>query len=174
MYNPPPEKLKVQNLKELVQAAAGRAEVRDAIAALYADVQREIDRRKPVCKTSGRCCNFDQFGHRLYVTTMELATFVWNQPAPAPSDPSTCPFQLAGLCSVHAIRPFGCRVFFCDATAQQWQNEQYEQFHARLRQLHDQLDVPYRYVEWRAALAELGLGGCAEPINRLSLGQLRL
>ena len=70
-----------------------------------------------------------------------------------------CPFQVDRLCSVHAIRPFGCRIFFCDPTSQQWQNERYELFHAELKRLHEGLGVPYFYVEWRAAPGALGLPG---------------
>jgi hypothetical protein len=58
---------------------------------------------------------------------------------------------------VHGFRPFGCRVFFCDPTATQWQQEQYEQFHGKMRKLHDELGVPYFYVEWRAGLKAAGL-----------------
>src|SRR5438874_1280896 len=65
----------VMLLKEAVERAAGRADVREAIEQVYRDLQQEIDIRKPVCKTSGRCCRFEEFGHRLYVTTMELAAF---------------------------------------------------------------------------------------------------
>ena len=50
-------------------------------------------------------------------------------------------------------------MFFCDATSTDWQNETYERFHARLKRLHEELGVPYRYVEWRQALRELGLSG---------------
>ena len=92
-------------------------------------------------------------------------------------DGSGCPFQVEGLCSVHSIRPFGCRVFFCDATSDDWQHAQYERFHAQLKQLHDELAVPYRYMEWRAALAELGLASpsmAPSPGKRLSLPQLPL
>jgi hypothetical protein len=56
------------------------------------------------------------------------------------------------LCGVHAIRPFGCRIFFCDPTAGDWQQQQYELFHAELKKLHERFDVPYFYVEWRFAL----------------------
>jgi hypothetical protein len=48
-------------------------------------------------------------------------------------------------------------MFFCDATATDWQNQTYERFHADLRRLHDELAVPYRYIEWRAALRTLGI-----------------
>jgi len=68
-----------------------------------------------------------------------------------------CPYQISGLCDVHPIRPFGCRIFFCDSTSTDWQHEQYERFHAELKALHETLGVPYFYLEWREALAALSL-----------------
>jgi hypothetical protein len=146
-----------QDLQRAVTDAAARPQVRDAVLRIYDELQREIDARQPLCSASGRCCNFDRYGHRLYVTTMELATFVHQMAEagmtiPDAADPATCPLQLSRLCSVHSIRPFGCRVFFCDPSATQWQNDQYQQCHARLKRLHDDLDVRYFYVEWREAL----------------------
>src|SRR5262249_54850865 len=148
-----------ETLETAVRAAAARPEVESAIRALYADVQAAIDARRPVCAISGRCCRFEEYGHRLYVTTLELAAFVRQhiQPQDLPWDGTGCPFQRAKLCTVHSIRPFGCRMFFCDATSTEWQNDAYERFHARIKQLHAELDVPYFYVEWREALRMLGL-----------------
>jgi Fe-S-cluster containining protein len=149
--------------------ASRRADVHEAVGRLYADVQREIDARRPLCVVSGRCCRFEEFGHRLFVTTMELAAFVHDLGAmkvageKPPWDGTGCPFQSGKLCGVHASRPFGCRMFFCDATATDWQNETYERFHARMKSLHEELGVPYRYVEWRQALKELGLVAVAAP-----------
>ncbi len=164
-------------LNTAVHTAAGRPEVLAAVHAVYADLQQQVDLRRPLCQRSGRCCHFEEWGHRLYVTTMELAAFLAGgrsdslRPPSAPNpdnsadgvdrhdawDGRGCPFQAHGLCGVHAIRPFGCRIYFCDATAQDWQQEQYQHFHDRLRRLHDELAVPYFYVEWRQALAALGL-----------------
>lgn len=162
--------------------AAGRVEVRETVARVYAELQAQIDMRRPKCSTSGRCCRFDEYGHRLYVTTMELAAFAHSL-----SDESKvlglqsvgagCVFQVDGLCSVHAIRPFGCRVFFCDSTSDDWQHAQYERFHGELKRLHNALAVPYAYTEWRQALREIGLGGAVEAqpgAKRLSLPQLLL
>ena len=149
--------------RQLVAQAAGRAEVREAVGRLYADVQTEVDARHPVCVVSGRCCRFEEFGHRLFVTTIELAAFLHGLDAQSsrrvspPWDGTGCPFQAHKLCGVHPIRPFGCRMFFCDATSTEWQNQAYERFHARLKALHEELNVPYRYVEWRAALVMVGL-----------------
>src|SRR5688500_334921 len=129
-------------LRQAVVDASSRGDVRDSVLRVYGDLQKEIDARQPLCAASGRCCNFDRYGHRLYVTTMELATFVhqlaeMNGTIPDITDPATCPLQQNKLCSVHAIRPFGCRIFFCDPAATEWQNDQYEQFHARLKRLQD-------------------------------------
>jgi Fe-S-cluster containining protein len=160
-----------EQLNQAVRAAGARPKVLAAIRELYADVQAEIDRRRPVCVISGRCCRFEEFGHRLFVTTVELAAFVQDLGAlrrddRAAWDGTGCPFQSGKLCVVHAIRPFGCRVFFCDATSTDWQNRTYEHFHARLKRLHEELGVPYFYVEWRQALRALGLaeGAPAETI----------
>jgi Fe-S-cluster containining protein len=156
-----------EEFRQLVFDAAARADVREAVGRVYADLQTEVERRRPVCIASGRCCRFEEFGHRLFVTTMELAAFVYGLPdlnprgpIPSPASPwdgTGCPFQVRKLCGVHAIRPFGCRMFFCDATSTGWQNQAYERFHARLKALHEDLNVPYRYIEWRAAISMLGV-----------------
>ena len=149
-----------QRIADAVFAAAQRPQVRQAVSDLYEQVMKEINTRRPICLVSGRCCRFDEYGHRLYVTTLELAHFVHHLPTTnfeKHNDPTGCPFQSARLCTVHAIRPFPCRIFFCDATSTDWQQEQYEHFHSRLQQLHEELGVPYAYVEWREALRGLRL-----------------
>lgn len=143
------------DLKTSVIQAARRPEIRAAVEDLYAVVQREIDARKPLCVISGKCCRFEEYGHRLFVTTIELAAFIhFVSVMPGGWDGLGCPFQKNKLCSVHQVRPFGCRMFFCDPTSSEWQNGQYERFHADLKRLHESLDVPYFYVEWRQALRE--------------------
>jgi Fe-S-cluster containining protein len=155
----------LQALQEAVRAAAGRPETRDAVEQIYRDLAAEVEARRPRCVISGRCCRFEEYGHRLFVTTLELATFVhgFENTPPAAAlansiadwDGTGCPFQVAKLCGVHAIRPFGCRIYFCDATSTQWQQEAYEVFHAKLKRLHESFAVPYFYVEWRQALRAL-------------------
>jgi Fe-S-cluster containining protein len=146
-----------QDFRRHVLEAAARTEVREAVERLYAEVGREIEARRPVCVLSGRCCRFEEFGHRLFVTTIEMATFLHalgpGETLTRPGwDGTGCPFQAGKLCGVHAVRPFGCRMFFCDETSTEWQNQAYERFHAQIKQLHERLGVPYRYVEWRQAL----------------------
>ena len=68
-----------------------------------------------------------------------------------------CPYLRAGMCGEHEERPLGCRIFFCDKGADglgaDWQSELYEATHRDIIALHEQLGVPYRYLEWREALA---------------------
>jgi len=158
----PPDASAVRELARAVRAAAARPEVREAVERIYTDLAADVAKRRPVCVVSGRCCRFEEYGHRLYVTTLELAAFLHGFETGAKDerlasaiqkwDGAGCPFQVSKLCGVHAIRPFGCRIYFCDATSTQWQQEAYEVFHARLKRLHEELGVPYYYVEWRQAL----------------------
>lgn len=136
-------------------AAAESAPVSDALRAMYTDLDAAVTKRGPTCWVSGKCCNFNAYGHRLYVTALEIAWFLQQADEPGEIDlTGPCVYQREGMCSVHAIRPLGCRAFFCQEGTQQWQNELYEDFQKRLRAMHDAHDVPYRYMEWRAGLAE--------------------
>ncbi len=51
----------------------------------------------------------------------------------------------------------GCRIFFCDPAMRDWQGPMTEEYLARVRLLHERLQVPYAYVEWLAALGAVGL-----------------
>ncbi|MDP9172624.1 MAG: YkgJ family cysteine cluster protein [Planctomycetota bacterium] len=165
-----------ENLRQWVSSASVRPEVRRAVRQVYEDLEREIAERRPLCVLSGKCCRFDEYGHRLYVTTLELATFSHdlatgaskpsNEVDPSPLDKGVCPFQSGKLCGVHGIRPMGCRIFYCDPTSTQWQQERYEQFHKELKALHEKLVVPYLYVEWRLALEVMELTRFAPPAPR--------
>lgn len=143
-------------------AAACDPAIDTALRACYADLDAEVASRNPTCWLSGKCCKFDTHGHKLYVTALEIAWVISRldplgrsrlYEAPLP-DLDGCPFQVNGLCSVHALRPLGCRVYFCDPSAQGWQNDLYETFLSRLRRLHEERGVEYRYMEWRLGLSE--------------------
>lgn len=143
------------------------ADARARLEAVYADVAAEIEARGPACWASGRCCNFTAAGHRLYVTGLEtLYTLSRLDPASRPSPQQLeaararggCPFQSGNLCSVHEIKPLGCRVYFCDRAAQAWQQDLTERMLARIRAIHDEFGLDYRYGEWLGML-EAALAG---------------
>ncbi len=71
----------------------------------------------------------------------------------AASSRGGCPFQVRNLCGVHRIKPLGCRVYFCDRSAQAWQQDLSERLLREIRAIHDRFNVEYRYGEWLAMLA---------------------
>lgn len=153
-----------------------------ALESIFADTAREIEARGPACWASGRCCNFEKTGHRLYVTALEAAYTLSRLPpdrVPALEQidqaraQGGCPFQQGNLCSVHEIKPLGCRVYFCDRSAQHWQQDLSERMLARIRAIHDRFAIPYRYAEWRAQLEELIRAGLAPPDQAAQLAAER-
>src|ERR1043165_2502993 len=146
-------------------AAARAPRIAGALESIYTDVSAAIQARGPACWASGRCCDFEKTGHRLYVTGLEAAYCVTRL---TPSHPTLtqltinqarerggCPFQVNNLCGVHAIKPLGCRVYFCDRSAQQWQQDLSERMHGAIKALHEREQVEYRYAEWRELLERL-------------------
>ncbi|MCB9849086.1 MAG: hypothetical protein H6817_00105 [Phycisphaerales bacterium] len=129
-----------------------------AMDAYYAELDRAIADREPVCTNRGACCRFASYGHNLFVTAVELAYFLAKTPDPllAPPDRSFCPYQQAGQCTARAGRPVGCRVYFCDRDAQDWQPGQTESALQELAKIGDRFDIPYVYVEWTDALRQAG------------------
>lgn len=139
--------------------AAGQPHIDTAIRDLYRSISQEIALRQPTCIASGRCCRFEQYGHRLYTTGLETAWCLRQVPSPIgvgdvdrAREDGTCPFLSNNLCTAHAIKPMGCRVYFCDPTAKKWQNELYERCHHTLIEIHESNGLPYHYGEWRALL----------------------
>jgi Fe-S-cluster containining protein len=199
------------NLWPAWRHAAERADIDAALRDLYARLDNAVAARGPTCWQSGKCCHFEAYGHRLYVTGLEIAWFLRQGAGQGPGygdqesgerqpdraatkfalplipDPRTpdsasgasaasgvsgasgdsgdsggCPYQHENLCTVHAIRPLGCRVFFCQEGTQDWQQQLYEQFLNELRDLHDSHGLEYRYMEWRAGLHDAAACGFAQ------------
>jgi len=145
--------LPVSRIRVLSGDAAFLAEVE----ALYAALDERTAARGPVCVNRGLCCQFEAYGHSLFVTPVELAYFLGTAGVGAFSAPTpgACPHQRAGMCTVRHARPMGCRVFYCDAGAQDWQAEETEHTLDELKQLHVRYEVPYAYCEWLDALGQL-------------------
>jgi len=139
------------SVSELLEHAL-RPEVIRAMQEFYAEADREIAEQGPNCWNKGECCRFGEFGHRLYVTTLEIVYYLATGNLPPPVTADACPHSLDGRCVVRRHRPLGCRVFHCDPHAQQWQGPLTERRLIRLRAMHEELKVPYEYVDWMAVL----------------------
>ena len=147
-----PEPLPLEHILRCSGDPEFLAEVED----LYRRLDERVSERNPVCVNRGACCRFGEFGHRLFVTPVELAYFLARAKVPIRSaSGDACPYHLEGLCGARSERPIGCRIFFCDPTAQSWQGPLTEETLAWLKDIHVKYALPYRYVDWLEGLAGL-------------------
>lgn len=72
----------------------------------------------------------------------------------------TCPWLEGRFCGARAARPLACRTFFCDPRQDAWSASLLERLHARIRSMHDEFGIVYRYGEW---LRMLSLFAAAPP-----------
>ena len=148
--------------------AAQTPEIARELEAVYAIIADQVEATSPRCDASGRCCNFRAWEHRLYTTGLEAAYLVarlaeseWaagrrvltREAIEAAVARGDCPLLIGTRCGAHAIKPSGCRIYFCDPAAQGWQGELSERTLRMIRGLHERRGVPYRYGEWRELLA---------------------
>lgn len=127
----------------------------DSLDAIYADLDRQLAEVRPRCDISGRCCRFKEYDHSLFLSEMEADRLLADGlPERASIDDGSCPFQINGLCTARERRPFGCRVYFCDPTFQETMVDWSERYIGRLKRLHGQMDLPWRYRSLGAVLRE--------------------
>ena len=145
--------------REVWLEAAAHPDVERQMQSMIVEASEAVRARRPLCVAGGACCRFERFGHQLWMSGLEVAWCLRQVPA-MPTleqvDDATrrgdCPFLREGQCSVHWARPLGCRAYFCDGAGEGWQEALLESWHARVRTLHDRLQIPYRYDEWRRLL----------------------
>ena len=126
------------------------------IGHLYAWLDQTLDSHPAQaghCQACGTCCDFDGYGHRLYVTRAEMLYFAAKiGPENLKTMPSgQCPYRVNNHCSVHEFRFSGCRTFCCRGEAD-FQNQLTEQALNKIKALSDSLDIPYEYMDLRQAL----------------------
>jgi Fe-S-cluster containining protein len=105
------------------------------------------------CTACGKCCDFDLYGHRLYVTHAEMLYFSAKVgPENMKSMHSgQCPYLEDHRCSVHEYRFSGCRIYGCQGDSD-LQGQLTEQTLDRIKALGNQYDIPYKYMDLRQAL----------------------
>jgi hypothetical protein len=143
---------------EDIRRCSRNADFRAAVESLFAELDADIAARKPVCTNRGACCRFEAYGHNLFVTSVELAYFLATVDGTllAPENRSYCAYQSDGRCTVRESRPTGCRIYFCDPDASDWQPVVTEAVLRRLEAVGRRFGLPYAYLEWTDGLRALG------------------
>ena len=127
-----------------------------AVADIYTWIDSQITASGQACSACGKCCDFDAFDHRLFVTAPEL-TYFTSAMSPAPVKPmptGTCPYNTDGKCSVYPHRFAACRIFACKGDPD-FQNKLSEQSIEKLKALCQQFAIDYEYVDIKTAFNRL-------------------
>lgn len=121
--------------------------LRREVLQLYAEVDRAVAAAGPICIASGRCCRFREYGHTLFLSSLEADLLLAAAPRrDDPASPESCPFQKENLCTAREPRPLGCRIFFCDPSYTETGNRLTEEALTRLKELAESYGVPWQYA----------------------------
>ena len=119
----------------------------EELRALYRDFDEATARVAPVCRASGRCCDFPVWGHTLFASRLEADLLVAEAGGSRlPPRPGLCPFWKDRRCEARGPRPLGCRAFFCDETKSDAMAALHEEHLRRLKDLHDRRGIPWEYA----------------------------
>ena len=125
------------------------AEAKAELRALYDKLDAEVAALGPICKLSGRCCRFEEYGHTLFVSSSEVQFLLEVAPEPsrALDQGKTCPWQnTSGHCTAREGRPIGCRVYYCDPTYERSAHELSERYIAQLKELTNRHGLAWNYA----------------------------
>src|SRR5438128_2618290 len=122
-------------------------ELRRRVLELYREVDHAVAAAGPVCVASGRCCRFKEYGHVLFLSSLEADVLLAAAPPyDKPVSAEFCPFQKDNLCTAREPRPLGCRVYYCDPAYQETGNRLTETYLHRLKELAQEHGVDWRYA----------------------------
>ena len=125
------------------------------VDAIYQWLEGELAHLFQSCQACGNCCDFESFGHRLYITTPELLYFEHHAVSPIKvMNAGVCPYRIDGKCSVYPYRFVGCRIFTCQGDAEK-ESKMCEQAIKKLKALCDGHEIDYHYVCLKTGLEML-------------------
>jgi hypothetical protein len=125
------------------------------LRALYRAFDEATARVAPICRASGRCCDFEAYGHTLFASRLEVDLLL-AESGLASFDPSTklCPFWKERRCEARSPRPLGCRAYFCDASKEEEMRALHEEHLRRVKDVHVRHGIPWDYAPLLRHLAD--------------------
>ena len=133
-----------------------KSKVLHAVAEVYEWLDEQNNTQAP-CDRCGKCCDFETFDHRLFVTSPELIYFTSKTGPLKPLSGGICPYNIDDSCTVRRHRFAGCRIFSCKAN-ERFQNRLSEEAIKRFRYICNEFNVPYRYSDLASALNDPAVG----------------
>lgn len=144
--------MSIFNFQILIEQRQG---IVDAVGGLYSRLEAMLASVPMPCKACGQCCDFESFGHRLFLTPPEWIYFqaglTQNNIPLLPMTTGVCPYRKDSKCSVYLWRFAGCRIFNCTGDAD-LQSQLSEEAVAFCKNLCIQHGLEYRYLDLKTAL----------------------
>ncbi len=136
---------------------------------VYKWIDEQLIAQKPMagrCDACGRCCDFEAFDHKLFVTSPEMLFFTTMLGCQNTKQMKAgrCPWLIDGKCSVYDYRFAGCRIFYCKGDAD-FQGRLSETAAKKFKTICEDLEIPYRYIELSAAAGESFANFC-QPADK--------
>ncbi len=135
-------------------------QIKNVLVKRVAEIYRRLDLHLAACvelagecKRCGRCCDFEKFDHRLFVTTPEMMYLAENIGAEniRPMSTSRCSYNIDGRCTVYEHRFAGCRIFCCKGD-RDFQARLSEATIKKFKSVCTSLGIDYRYTDLATAL----------------------
>jgi len=141
----------------MVAAKQKKPALLNKIEQIYNRLDKQISSNKDLhcgCKACGRCCNFELFDHKLFVTTLELMYLAEKLQTEKlkPASDGICPYNNNEKCTIYENRFAGCRIFFCEGD-KDFQSRLSETVSKEIKSLCNEFKIPYQYRELSAALS---------------------
>jgi len=114
------------------------------LLAIYDQCGKGTGAGGPSCRACGRCCEFAEHGHDLYLSSLEAAWMIFAGGPPQKLRRRECPYFKHGRCGNRAGRALGCRTYFCGGDGPE-ARVLHEQALERIRKLSTGAEIPWRY-----------------------------
>jgi len=134
-----------------------KTELNDRVRDIYRQIEESLNSAPEAagkCHACGKCCNFESYDHRLYITPPELQYLAFHIGAEniRKMNNGVCPYNEKGKCTVYEYRFASCRIFCCTGD-REFQSQLTESTLVQLKHLCEDLAVPYKYMELSTALS---------------------
>lgn len=126
------------------------------VAEIYDRLEWQISNNSELagqCKACGKCCDFDGFEHRLFVTPPELIYLAENLGSEhlKPMTTNRCPYNIDGRCGIYKYRFACCRIFCCRGD-KDFQSRLSESVLKKFKSICEEFAIDYRYTDLAPAL----------------------
>jgi hypothetical protein len=140
----------------MVAGSKAKSELLNKVSEIYNWLDSQINEHNDlagVCDVCGKCCDFEAFDHRLFVTPPELiylASKLGGENLKSMPD-SRCPYHLICRCTVYKYRFACCRIFSCKGD-KDFQSRLSESALKKFKSICTEFKIPYHYTDLAKAL----------------------